>query len=144
MHDQDDFACRQCREAIDRAADLIDKTFPARRTIARRRLPEIPVGIAELGNKIVMPPSGPCAEILFAKGVLPDRIEPERGSGVAGTPGRAANRVSRRRQSRLERGKGRRIADIGRRIRTVDDATRAVDRGMTDQPEFCLGAHAQD
>ena len=94
MHDQDHVARRQCREAVDRAADLIDKTLPARRAVARRRFPEIPIDIAEFCDKIVMPSSGPRPEILFAKGVLLDGFEPERGGGLPGPPRRAANRVS--------------------------------------------------
>ena len=71
------------------ARDLIDKTFAAGRPVARRRFPEFPIGIAELGGEIVVAPSGPGAKILFAKGGLFDRIEPERAARfpASGAPG---------------------------------------------------------
>ena len=141
MHHEHNISRRQRCEAVDGAADLIDETFPAGRRVARRRFPEIAVDFAEFGDEVVMPPSGPGAKILLAKQPLPDRIEPEGNSGFKRPPRRTAADKSLCRQSRLERGEGCGIADVGRRVRAVDDAAGAVDRRVPDQPEIGLVAH---
>jgi len=140
MHDHDHISRRQRSEAIERAADLINKTFPARRAVTRRRFPEIPVGVAELRNEIVMPSSGPRPEILLTKGILRDRAEAKRGRGFPGPSRRAADRVSSHRQFRLERREGSCAADIRRRARTMDDTPGTADPGVSDQPEIGFGA----
>ena len=141
MRDEDDVARGQRREACAHTGNLVDKTFAARQPVARRQFPEILVGGAELGDEIVVPPSGPGPEILFAKVRLLDRIEPEGSSGFPRPARRTANGESIFRQSRPERGEGCGIADIGRRVRTMDDTARSVDGGMPDQPDICLNAH---
>ena len=105
VHDQHDIARRQCRKAVGGAADLIDETFAARRTIARRRFPEIAVGIAEFGDEIIVTPSRPRSKILLFKGFVPDRrLKPKGCRGLPGSPCRAANFASFRRQTRFKRG----------------------------------------
>src|SRR5712664_2621454 len=141
MHDEHDIARGQWCQPRIRAGNLIDKTFAAGGAGARRRFPEILVGVAELGNEVVVPPSGPGSEILFAKVGLFDWIEPKGDSGFPCPARRAANRKSIFWQSCLQCGEGRGVADISRRVRTVDDAARPVDRGVPDQPQICLGAH---
>ena len=54
MHDEDHLTRRQRRKPRSRAQNLIDKTFAAGRPVVRRRLPEIPVGIAKLGGGIAV------------------------------------------------------------------------------------------
>src|SRR6202171_203298 len=81
MRDKDDVARGQRRKACARTGNLVDKSFATGQPVARRRFPEILVGGAEFGDEIVVPPSGPGPEILFAKVRLLDRIEPEGNSG---------------------------------------------------------------
>jgi hypothetical protein len=131
----------QRRQPCIRAGNLIDKTFATGRPVAGRGFPEILVGVAKLGDEIVVPPSGPHPEILFAKGRLYDRIEPEANSGFPCPPRRTADRKSIFGQSRLQRGEGCGVAGISRRVRTMDDAAWPIDPGVPDQPKICLGAH---
>ena len=141
MRDEDDVARGQRREACARTGNLVDKTLAAGQPVTRRPFPKGLVGVAELGDEIVVPPSGPGPKILFAKVRLPDRIEPEGSSGFPRSARRTANGESIFRQSRPERGEGCGIADVRRRVRTMDDAARSVDRGVPDQPDICLNAH---
>ena len=85
-----------------------------------------------------MTPSGPGAKILFAKRGLFDRNEAQSLGGLPRAARRAAHRKRVSRQSCLERGKGCGIAEIGRRIGSVDHPARTVDRRVADQPEICL------
>ena len=141
MHHQHRVACRQKRKPCPRAIDLIDKAFAAGRPVARRRFPEFVIGGAELGGEFVMAPSGPCAEILFAKGRLFDRVENKRERGLPCPARRAADGQRARRQSGFQCGKGSHVAEIGRRVRAMDDAARPVDRRMADQAQTGLRAH---
>src|SRR6266481_4818705 len=86
MHDEHDIARRQWRQPCIRTGNLIDKTFATGRPVAGRGFPEILVGVAKLGDEIVVPPSGPNPEILFTKGGLYDRIEPEASCGFPCPP----------------------------------------------------------
>ena len=80
MRDQDHLACGQCRQPRSRARNLIDKTFAAGRPAVRRRLPEIPVGVARLGGEVF---SGPIYAELFRKRYLKkDEREAEWERGV--------------------------------------------------------------
>ena len=51
MHDEDDIARGQRRETRVGARHLVDETLAAGWTVTRRRFPELPVGIAKLGDK---------------------------------------------------------------------------------------------
>ena len=124
-----------------RAGDLVDKAFAAGRAVARRRFPESAIDFAKLGDEIVVPPPGPRAKILLAEG----------SSSTASSP--SASAVSRVRRAGLQTARacaGNRAFSaakaaaslkIGRRIGRMDDAARAIDRRVTDQPEVCLLAH---
>ena len=125
------------------ALDLVDKTFAAGRPVLRRRFRERAMGIAKLGDEIIVPPPGPRAKILFAKIGLLDRIEPKRQRALARAARRATNGKRFCRQFCPQRGKGRDIAEIGRRIGSMNDAARSIDRGVPNQPEIGFGAHAR-
>src|SRR6202166_3777813 len=87
--------------------------------------------------------SGPRPEILFAKASLRKRIEPKGERGFKSPARRAANRKRICRQLCLWRGEGCSIAEVGRRVRAMDDSARSIDRRVPDKPEFCLIAHAR-
>ena len=91
MHHQHRIPSRQKREPCPRAIDLVDKAFAAGRPVARRRFPEFVIGDAELGDELIVTPSGPCAEILLAKGWLFDRIETKPERRLSGPARRTAD-----------------------------------------------------
>jgi hypothetical protein len=142
MHDKDDVSSRQASEPASDARDLIGKALAARRTPIRRRCPEILIGRAELGGQIIMAPPGPHPKILFGKRALLDWIEQKRKRGFPGSPRRTAKAGRASRQPHFQRGKRRGIADIGRRVGSVDDTARPIDRRMPDQPQICCGFHS--
>ena len=141
MHDEDRLARGESRKPSAGARDLIDKTFAAGRPVALRRFPEFAIGRAEFAFEFVVTPSSPCAKILFAKGRLFDRNETQSLGRLPRAARRAAHRKRASRQSCLERSKSCGIAEIGRRVGSVNHPTRSVDRRMADQPEICLGVH---
>ena len=141
MHDEDRLARGQQRKPCARARDLVDKTFAAGRPVAGGRFPEFAIGRAEFAFEFVVTPSGPRAKILFAKGGLFDRNETQPLGRLPRAARRTAHRQCASRQSCLERGKGCGIAEIGRRVGSVNHPARSVDRRVADQPEICL-AHS--
>ena len=141
MHHQHGVARRQRRQPRPRTRDLVDKTFAAGRPAAGRRFPECVIGVAEFGGEIVVTPPGPGAKILFAKGRVVDGIEPQAARGFPRPPCQAADGKRARRQFRPERGKRCFVAEIGRRIRAMNDAAGTIDRGVPDQPEICPGIY---
>ncbi len=67
MHDEDRLARWQQRKTGASARDLVDETFAAGRPVAGGRFPEFAIGAAELAFQLIVTPSRPRAEILFAK-----------------------------------------------------------------------------
>src|SRR3954467_13446842 len=141
MHDVDRFARGEKRKPSARARDLVDKTFAAGRPVAGGRFPEFPIGRAKFAFDLAMTPSGPRAKILFAEGGLFGRNETQPLGRLARAARRAAHRQCASRKSGLQRGKACGIAEIGRRVGSVNHPARSVDRPMADQPEICLGVH---
>ena len=123
-HDEDRIARRQRRKACACARDLVDETFTARRPVAGGRFPEFAIGRAEFLFEFIVAPSGPGAKILFAKGGLFGCNEAQSLGRLPRSTRRAAHCERASRQSRLQRGKASGIAEIGRRVGSVNHAAR--------------------
>ena len=143
MHDEHRIALRAAAQALRSRARSGRQNFHRRaagclpaisRTRDRRRRVRCSISIVT--------PSGPGAKILFAKGwSCSTGSSPSARARLPRAARRAAHRQRVRRQSCLERGKGCGIAEIGRRVGSVNHAARSVDRRVADQPEICLRVH---
>ena len=126
MHHEHDVARRQGRQPGGDASHLIGEALSAGRPIACRRTPELSIGSAEFHGEIVMPPSGPRAEILLPKGGLFDRFQAESQRRLERAARGTAKHRRIRRQLRLQSGQARPVAEERRCVGVMDDAARPI------------------
>ena len=139
MHDEDRLACGQQRKPSAARARSGRQNFRRRaagcwRAISRIRDRPGRVRVRVRCDAVRSRRQSPVRE---RRPVRPQRGPVSRPSPACGAPGCTPQCASR--QSCLERGKGCGIAEIGRRVGSVNHPARAVDRRVADQPEICFG-----